>query len=603
MYRLLLFMFRDEIKEAISQSIKKVFPEVEMPDFSISAPEHPEQGDYASNAALILGKQVKTPPMKVAELLMQQIKNGKWRMEHRTLDAGSLTSQGRETSAMEDGKWRMEIKPPGFLNFFIKDNALIEHLNRLLENSDSWGKNNAKKNKTIIVEYFQLNIAKRPHVGHLRSAVIGDAVKRMLLSQGYNAVSDTHVGDWGTQFGILLKAYKEYGDKKILAAADPFAELEKLYSAENERIEKDPELREQAKEEFARLERGDSQNRAIWEEMLAVSMKKLNESAERLGLLPFDEHRGESAYEKDMLPIVESALIKEIAKKQYDGSVVVDLAAEGLDEAVLTKSDGASTYLLRDLATIRYRKERWNFHKNLYFVDVRQSHHFKQLFRVAELLGFEGVGESAHVVYGFMTLPEGAMSTRKGNAISLDAVIDEAVRRARAAIGEKNPELKNPDTIAQQIGLGALKYFDLSRHRTSDIAFRWDEALAFEGNTGPYLQYTHARLKSILRKVGESPSVSFPPGISPDPLERRTLVSVFRFPDAVEDALADFTPNTFANYLHDLAQIANEFYHSHPVLKETDNEKRAFRIALILAIALTLKKGLHLLGIEAPEEM
>lgn len=315
-------------------------------------------------------------------------------------------------------------------------------------------------------------------------------------------------------------------------------------------------------------------------------------------------HHGESFYEDKMQPIVELALKKGIARKTPDGAVVVDLSAEGLDEAVLLKSDGASTYLLRDLATIKYAKDRLNFSENLYVVDVRQAHHFRQLFRVAELLGFEGVGESRHIEFGFMTLPEGPMSTRKGTAVSLEGLVNEAWKRANDIILEKNPHVEDRATIAQQVGVGALKYFDLSHHRRRDYVFRWEEALSFDGNTGPYLQYTHARLKSILRKAAHAVrAAKAVKDVALDHVEHRLLVGLLRLPEAIEDALADFTPNILANYLYHLAKLANEFYHSHPVMQEADETKRNLRIALVSGVALTLARGLDLLGIAAPEEM
>lgn len=566
------------------EAAEKIIPEGEaVPGFSVEVPESLEHGDYASNIALALAKVLKKPPMEVAGLLVEQ-----------------LTTYDQQLTT------KIEIATPGFINFSIKDKFLFRELENVLKVPDEWGKSDEGNGKTVVVEYFQLNIAKRPHVGHLRSAVIGDAIKRMLLSQGYNAVSDTHVGDWGTQFGILLLAYKEvYGGKPMGELGDPFDVFEKLYIEENERIEKDPSRRERAKEEFAKMERGDPENREIWEWMVDVSMKKLEESAVRLNLLPFDEHRGESAYEEVMPKIVELALEKSIAKKTTDGAIVVDLIAEKLDEAVLIKSDGASTYLLRDLATIQYRKGKYDFFRNLYVVDIRQSHHFKQVFRVAELLGFGGVGESEHVEFGFMTSPEGAFSTRKGTAISLDAVLDEAHGKAFAVIKEKNPNLGNAEKVAGVVGLGALKYFDLSHHRKSDVVFRWEDALSFEGNTGPYIQYTHARLKSILRKVDGSLGPDFEVAGKPEPdeLEHELLVSLLRLPEVIEDALKDFTPNTLANYLFLFAQRVNEFYHSHPVLKEPDQIKLSFRKDLVRASAITIKNALGLLGIDAPEEM
>jgi len=587
-------MLRDIIHEKITKAIISFTGNVGIPDFSVEIPEIAEHGDYATNVALMIAKPLGRPPVEIAEEL-----------------AGKL----------KDERWEVSVAAPGFLNFTFTDEILINALKDVLEAGEGWGTSNAGEGKTVVVEYFQLNIAKRPHIGHLRSAVIGDALKRIFLSQGYKAVSDTHVGDWGTQFGILLFAYKEfekeYGKKSAHAGGDvpegPFAFLEDLYIKENIKIEKDPERREHAKEEFAKLERGDKENRKIWEWMVDVSMKKLEESAGRLGLLSFDEHKGESSYEADMSPIVEDALEKNIAIHKEDGAVVVDLTKEKLDEAVLIKSDGASTYLLRDLATIQYRKKHWAFWKNIYVVDVRQSHHFRQLFRVAELLGYEspaaGGGTSEHVEFGFMKLPEGAMSTRKGTAIALDTLLDEAGRRAILIIQEKNPELKNAAHVAKQVSLGAVKYFDLSHNRKSDVVFEWEKAISFEGNTGPYLQYTYARLKSILRKGKFDLEAELPNGNSAshvsvlEDLEHKLIVIVLRFPDAISEAITIRSPHVLAAYLYELASTANEFYHTLPVLQEKDEQKRALRAVIVTVTATTFHNGLDLLGIVAPEEM
>src|SRR3989344_1813521 len=411
--------FRDILKEKISQAAREYAGNLVVPGFSVEVPENEEYGDYATNAALMLAKPLGRPPMEIAQELMK---------------------------TLADDRWEVSVATPGFLNFTFKDKVLVSALKDVLEAGDVWGTSNVGEGKTVMVEYFQLNIAKRPHIGHLRSAVIGDALKRMLLAQGYRVVSDTHVGDWGTQFGVLLTGYKDMiakGEK--VNEKDPFESLEKIYLDENARIEKDASRLERAKQEFAQLERGDQENRKIWQWMVDISMQKLAESAQRLNLLPFEEHRGESAYEGAMPAIVDLALQKGVAKKTSEGAVIVDLTSDGLDEAALIKSDGASTYLLRDLATIKYRKEKWKFGKNLYVVDVRQSHHFQQVFRVVELLGFEGVGESEHIEFGFMTSKQGALSTRKGTAVSLDAVLDEAKERALKVIQEKNPDLKSKE--------------------------------------------------------------------------------------------------------------------------------------------------------------
>ena len=570
-------MLRDLLREELAKVIKEDI------QITVSEPERPENGDYTTNAAFLIAKKEDRKPHEVAEELKSKLEKS-------------------SSNIVE----KIDIGGSGFLNFWVKKENLLDGVNEVLENPDAFGKSNIGKNKKVIVEYFQLNIAKRPHIGHLRSAVIGDAIKRMLLAFGYEVISDTHVGDWGTQFGILICALKQKHTELNLnewRPENPFEWLEGLYIEGNAMIESNPRLRELAKEEFAKLERDDVENRKYWEWIEAISMQQLEYTALRLGLLKFDEHKGESSYTGDMPGIIEEALKKGVAQRKEDGAVVADLKNEGLDEAVLLKSDGASTYLLRDLATIKYREQQYNFWRNLYVVDARQEHHFKQVFSVAEKLGYGGVNESAHIAFGFMKLTEGAISTRAGTAISLEGVIDEARRRAKKIIEEKNPDLEKKEVVALQVGLGALKYFDLSHNRHSDIIFKWDEALSFEGDTGPYLQYTYARLKSIVKKSGREAAGEINKDIEIDSIERSLLSTILRFPEIIEDALSDFLPNILANYLFKLAQKANEFYHSRPVLRAETEAKKNLRLALAKAMALTLQKGLDLLGIWAPEEM
>lgn len=562
------------LKDALIQVIRQAADIDNNIAFSFDAPPQPEFGDYATNLPLILAKERSISPMALAAEIAQKI----------------------NSPLIE----KAEAASPGFINVWLSAKALAAGLEGILANPRSYGGGLEGRGRTVIVEYFQLNVAKEPHVGHLRSAVIGDSIKRILRHLSYHAISDTHIGDWGTQFGILISAFKRIGGNIKGVEDDPFELLNRIYVEENALIEADPALREQAKEEFAKLERGDKENRAIWEWMVELSMRKLKDNAALLQLLRFEEHRGESSYEEAMPTIVKKALEKGVAVKK-DGAVLVDLIKEGLDEAILIKSDGASTYLLRDLATIKHRKENWGFYKNIYVVDVRQAHHFRQVFRVAELLGFEGTGESAHIEIGFMKLPEGAFSTRKGNAILLDRLIREAEERALKVIEEKNPNLLHKPLIAKDVALGAIKYFDLSHHRKSDIVFRWEEALSFEGNTGPYLQYTHARFLSILRKFGgKLPKLSKEVRFAG---ERNLAVELFRFPEAVRQAGHEFTPHVIAQYLFHLSQAANNFYHTHRVLDEADEEKKKLRILLVKGVAEVLKTGLYLLGIKAPEEM
>lgn len=573
-------MIRKEIEYILTSVIHKLYGNIKLPKFSVEVSLLGSGRDYATNVGLLLSETVKKNPIEIA---------------------GAIADILKESPRIYPEFEKVGVAHPGFVNMSLKNDFLIQLFNNMISIPvEKLGTSDFGKGKTAIVEYFQLNVAKPPHVGHLRSAVIGDTIKRLFISQGYKTISDSHLGDWGTQFGFILFKYKNLvpheqalfmGDTNVSAVA---------YADIVEKSEHDPEVRELSKKEFAKLEQGDKENREIWRGFVETTMKEFERSVMRLGLLPFDEHKGESSYEKDMLTIVKYAIEKGIVKQKDDGAIVVDLTNEKLDEAVLIKSDGASTYLLRDLATLKYRKEHWKFWKNVYVVDVRQSHHFKQVFRVAELLGIEGVGESEHIDFGFMSLPSGPISTRKGTAILLNTVLNEAEKRALTVIEEKNPGLPSKNDVAKKIGLGALKYFDLSHHRKSDIVFDWENALSFEGNTGPYLQYTYARLRSILRKTG---SIELKYSIEPDLLEHYLIIWILRLQEAIEDSLKDFTPNTLANYVYVLAQLANTFYHSHPVIQQEDEASKISRLTLVSAMANTLFRGLDLLGIEAPEEM
>lgn len=565
---------------SMRQFIKETIKEVCGVEAEVFAQEKENYGHYSTNVAFSLAKENGTAPLKMAEELVVKIRAG---ASKKFFD-------------------KVEAAKPGFVNFWLSNETILKRLNFILGAGEDWGSGNEGKGKAVVIDYFQPNVAKALHVGHLRSAVIGDALKRILISQGYKVVADTHLGDWGTQFGILIYGYKqldEKGKKKI--EEDPFRGLNELYVKESKIIEERPERREMAKEEFSKLEKGDKENREIWRWMTDVSFREFVKIIKKLGLLLFEEHRGESVYENDMPKIIQLASKKNLAKRTEDGALVIDISEEGLGEAVLAKSDGASTYLLRDLATMDYRARKRKFEKNLYVVDTRQSLYFRQLFRVAELLEIGGRGTSEHIQYGFTSLPEGAMSTRKGNTIALDDVLQDVVGRAREIIKEKNPNLKNKEEVAQMIGVGALKYFDLSHQRESNIVFEKERALSFEGNTAPYVQYTNARLLSILRKAKNVPARVTEKNFVED--EGALAAMTLRLPEVAQDVLKDWTPNTLVNYLFSLAKKANEWYHAFPVLQEEDRSKREFRLGLARAVSITLVNGLYLLGIRAPEEM
>lgn len=565
-------------RQQIEQQLKLHFGLPADFKLEITTPEHEVQGHYSTNLLLKLSKERGVKPVDLGKEFINGL--------------------------MGDASFTAEVAGPGFLNFKIKDSAILEFLKEEVLDNPDWGRTDMGANKVVRLEYFQPNVAKTLHVGHLRSAVIGDSLKRMLMATGHRVYSDNHLGDWGTQFGILLYGFKQLSvEEKNKIENGGLEALTELYVSENGKIETYPTRRDLAKEEFAKLERGDGENKKIWEWMVRVSVARFQKISEQLELLPFEEQLSESFFEPQLKGIVEFAMEEGIAKKQSDGSVIVDLADKNLDQAVLLKSDGASTYLLRDLATIIFFKKGRGFEKNLYVVDDRQTHHFKQVFEVAERLGYSQPGDNEHIKFGFMSLPEGALSTRRGSVAKAEDLIQEVSESAEKVIEEKNSELKNKEEVAKRVALGALKFFDLRHHRESNIVFRKEEALSFEGATGPYLQYAYARLKSILKKVEGEEVKESSEGLELSPIERQVAVTIIRLPDELERGVVERAPNIVANYLLNLAQTANEFYHSSPVMKETDLEKKVMRLNLIRATTTTLKEGLELLGIKPQEEM
>lgn len=577
------------ILELVKESMNQLAPSEAEAVFASSVLDvsypRPGFGDYATNAAMVTFKKFQdspaTSPMEFASRLAEAI---------QSVDGGKTFSKVEAVS--------------GFINLTLSEEFLISGIQKILNQKETFGSSDIGSGRKVVFEYFQNNIAKPPHVGHLRSAVIGDSLVRIFKSLGYQTVTDTHIGDWGTQFGILLYAYKTMGDKSAVEQ-DPIQELNKLYVAMSAKIEQQPELRDLGKAEFKKLEDGDAENRELWKWFIRVSMEDFERYRSMLGLLEFDHNLGESFYEDKMQSVLDELSSRNLITVGDDGEQYVDLEADGLGRCILVKSDGATLYHLRDLATYIYRKREWDFYRNNYVVDVRQSHHFRQLFRILGMMGYPAETDSRHIDFGFMSLPEGAISTRKGTVISLENLMGEAEKRALEIINVKNPELVNKEAAAKKVALSAIKYFDLSHNRTTEIVFSWDKAISFEGNTGPYLQYTHARIHGIMRKGGiEHSSVSMPnESIGFTEHELVVMRKLHQFPEIVGICADDYTPNLLCNYLFELSQNFNSFYQAVPVLQEQDEQKRAARLAIITATAQVIRNGLYLLGIEAPEEM
>jgi arginyl-tRNA synthetase len=541
-------------------------------------------GDFSTNAAMVLAKKLKANPKEIAEKLVEVLKR---------YDTKKVFS---------------EIVPVGgFVNFRLSESFLLANLEKILSEKELYGASLLGQGKKILVEYFQPNVAKPLHLGHLRTAIIGDSLFRILKSQGFMAESDTHLGDWGTQFGLLILAFKKYGDI-TLVEKDPISELNKLYVRINTEIEAAPALREEGKSEFVKLEQGDEENRKLWTKFRDWSWKEYGVVYEDLSIRKADHDWPESFFEDKMPEVVKELKAKGLLVESQ-GAQIVDLEQYGLGIAVVVKSDGGTTYLLRDLATYIFRKKE-GFEKQLYVVDVRQSHTLAQTFKILELAGhITSPEEAVHVAYGFLTLPEGAMSTRKGTVVGATEFIKNVQTEALRIIEEKNPDLSEKEIVAKKVAAAALKYFDLSHNLKSDIVFDPKTAISFEGNTGPYLQYTHARIHGILRKVSDDlkPSdrnkIPASAGITFKAEDFLVLRKLSKFPEVVEQVARELLPNLLCNYLFELSQNFNTFYEKAPILSETDENLKAFRLQLISATAQVLNNGLFLLGIDAPEEM
>lgn len=551
---------RAKIRQVIAEAAGQVGPVGDF-GFDVSYPES-QFGDYATNVALVLAKPLKMKPQDAAKALIEK------------MDKDMFES--------------VEIAGPGFINFKLKAEELISEPSKP-----------AKQDGKILLEYFQPNIAKPLHVGHLETAIIGDTIKRQMLFAGYDVESDTHMGDWGTQFGLLILAYRKYGNPEVVAK-DPITELNKLYVKINQEIEADKDLYEQAKQEFVKLEQHDPENMKTWKQFVDWSMEKFLTINDLMDILPFDHHWPESFYEDKMPAVVDELKAKKILVLSQ-GAQIVDLEEEKLGVAIMIKSDGSTTYLLRDLATFIFCREQ-GYDKHLYVVDNRQSHHYNQLFAILKRMGHINENEGIHIDYGFISFKGEALSTRKGNMVLAADVIAQAEEKVAAIIDQKNPNLPNKQDVVKAVTKGALKYFILKHNRHSDIEFDWEAVLDFEGDSGPYLQYAHARLASILRKAGaENPTLKI--GVETSATERELLFKLSILPEVVEDALKEYLPNTLANYLYNLASLINKFYHESRVLDESNEDLKQFRLGLIAHAKKTLGQGLDLLGIKALEEM
>lgn len=548
----------------LQQKIANLFPEVEADAVHIEATKNAAQGDYTTNFAMKFAKQLGKNPQELAKHIQENI------------DMGGID--------------RIEIAGPGFINIFLKSDSLTEGLENVEQLT------NIGNGKTIIVDYSSPNIAKKMHIAHLRSTAIGDSIKRIYKSLGYNAFGINHVGDWGTQFGKLIVGYNMWLDKEAYAK-NPIDELERIYVKFANESKDDKTLEDKARAELVKVQQKEEVNYNLWKEFIALSLEEYAKIYKRLGV-EIEHTIGESFYNDMMADTTKLLMEKGIAKKD-DGAIVVFFdEAKKMYPAIVEKSDGAFGYTASDVSSVIYRTQKWNPEKMLYVVDARQADHFKQVFEISRMLGI--TTECEHVAFGVMSTEDGALSTRNGNIIRLELLLDEGFKRAYETVCEKSPELseEQKEEIARTVSVGAIKYFDLSQNRTSDIIFSWDKALSFEGNTSSYLQYTYSRIKSLIANAGITPTNVF--AITND-VEKEITIKLKQFNETVVESANKARPNILATYLFELAQLFNSLYNKVNFINDKENLQA--RVNLSSKVSQVLKTGLDLLGINTLERM
>ena len=485
-----------------------------------------------------------------------------------------------------------------YVNFFLDKSKISDQvIKSVIEAGADYGQQDEGHGQNITIDLSSPNIAKPFSVGHLRSTVIGDALSNIFRKMGYNTIKINHLGDWGKQFGLLMVAYKKWGSKEAVEA-NPIDELLKLYVRINAEIENDPELDEEGRKWFKKLEDGDPEATELWQWFRDESLVEFNRIYKLLGV-EFDSLNGEAFYNDKMDEAVQILEDKGLLKESK-GAIIVELDDVNLPPAMIKKSDGATLYITRDIATAMYRARTYNFVKNIYAVGQEQSNHFRQLKAVLKKMGFDWSDDMVHVDFGLVTKNRQKLSTRKGNIILLEPTLQEAISRAKAQIEEKNPELENKEEVAHAVGVGAVKFYDLKTDRRNGYDFDLEAMVSFEGETGPYVQYAYARIQSILRKANFTPSTDATYSLS-DPESWEIIKLLQDFSRVVKRAAENYDPSLIAKYAINLAQAFNKYYAHTRILDESP--ERESRLALSYSTAVVLKEALRLLGVDAPEKM
>ncbi len=566
--------FKQRIAKAVAEVVN--IDEKELESY-IEIPKDTNNGDYAFPCFRLAKELKKAPPLIANDI-----------REKMSID-GTIIE-------------KVEVVG-GYLNFYIYQEQIVKEVLTEIANQNEYGKSEIGKGKNIVIDYSAPNIAKPFHIGHLRSTVIGGALYNVYQYLGYHTIGINHLGDYGTQFGKLIEGYKLWG-KEYNVEEDPINELTKIYIRINQLCKEDEKVLEQCRMNFKLLEDGDPYCTEIWEKFRNLSLKEFQKVYDLLGS-HFDSWNGEAFY-SDKMPEVIEILEKTGKLIESQGAKIIDLEDKGINTpCIIQKSNGSTTYATRDLAAILYRARTYDFDKALYVVSYEQTLHFKQVFEVAKLLGIEEKYTKGlkHVPFGMVSLPTGKMSTREGNIVKLEELLNEAVARAKEIIEEKNPQLENKEEVAKKVGVGAVIFNDLANSRIKDEIFDWNQILNFQGETGPYVQYTYVRTKSVLEKAGDIPVIE---EIKFDKLLDESSKNIIKILYNFENTLIQVTekeePSILSRYLIDLAKAFSNFYNDNKILVE-DKDMQKARIYLTFAVGKVLKTGAKLLGIEMPNKM
>ena len=488
----------------------------------------------------------------------------------------------------------------GYCNLFVNREKYVKMILDTME-KDNLGVEKVGLDKTICIDYSSPNIAKNFHVGHLRTTVIGNSLYKIYDKLGYKVIRINHLGDWGTQFGKLIVAYKKWSSKEVVEKRG-IDELLDIYVKFNSEAEKNPELMDEAREWFVKMEQGNQEALAIWEWFKEISMVEFERVYKMLGI-SFDSYLGESYY-RNMVPELVDYLKEKKLLIESQGANVIDLSKYNMPPCMITKKDGGSIYHSRDICAVLYRKEKYDFDKCLYVTGLEQSLHFKQVFKAIELMGYKWYTNLVHVPYGLVSLEGAKLSTRNGNIIYAEDILDEAVKRAAESIEEKNPKLVNKEMVAKKVGIGAVIFHDLFNQRIKDVDFSWDDVLSFEGTTGPYVQYTYARAKSILRKSNveiENKNICYDALTDDVTFELIKILSGYE--EAVKNAANRYEPSIVARYIISVASSFNKFYQECTILREENEMVKMARLNLVNLVQKIVNEACGLLGMECPEEM